>query len=163
VARSLAALAVDGGRRVLPSIRGRSRRRVERSSLPAIRRTRLKASLAAADRLASTGSRGQVAGVHPARAPSVTVVVPCFNYGLYLPTCVATLLEQPGVEVEVIIVDDVSTDGSGEIADELAVANDGVRVIRQSQSAGHIATHKDGLAEATGDYVVLRRLAHVGI
>jgi glycosyltransferase involved in cell wall biosynthesis len=85
----------------------------------------------------------------------VTIVVPCFNYGRFLPACVATLLEQSGVEVDVIIVDDASTDGSDEVADELASRHDRVRVMHHSRNAGHIATYNDGLAEATGDYVVL--------
>lgn len=117
----------------------------------------VKRLLPAADRVASAGSRGRVvpAGPAPQRTPRVTVVVPCFNYGRYLPTSIATLLQQPGVDLEIIIVDDASTDGSGEVADELAVMNDCVRVIRHPQNAGHISTYNDGLAEAAGDYVVL--------
>jgi glycosyltransferase involved in cell wall biosynthesis len=83
------------------------------------------------------------------------VVVPCFNYGHYLPACIGSVLKQPGVEVEVIVVDDASTDGSGEVADELARFSPSIRVIRHSRNAGHIATYNDGLAEAKGDYVVL--------
>jgi hypothetical protein len=152
----VAPLALDRGMTLPLAARGRGRCRAEAASL-LTRRPRLKASLAAADRLASAGSRGRVVGVQagPARTPSVTVVIPCFNYGRYLPTCVATLLEQPGVEVHIIIVDDASTDDSGEVADELARVTNGVRVIRHAQNAGHIATYNDGIAEATGDYVVL--------
>src|SRR4051794_32979690 len=46
------------------------------------------------------------------RRPTATVVVPHYNYGQFLPSAVGSCLEQPGVEVDVIIVDDRSTDGS---------------------------------------------------
>jgi glycosyltransferase involved in cell wall biosynthesis len=109
------------------------------------------------DRLASAASGGRVVPVQPgpARTPRVTVVIPCFNYGHYLPACVGAVLEQPGVDVDVVIVDDASTDDSGAAAERLADASARVRVVRHSRNAGHIATYNDGLAEAQGDYVVL--------
>lgn len=86
----------------------------------------------------------------------MTVVVPCYNYGRFLPDCVETIVEQPGVDVEVLIVDDASTDGSDAVADRLAAAaSDRVRVIHHPENKGHIVTYNDGLAEASGDYVVL--------
>lgn len=91
----------------------------------------------------------------PTRTPAVTVVVPCYNYGRYLPDCVDAILNQPGVTVEVIIVDDASTDGSGDVAADLAASNDSVRLIRHAHNTGHIQTYNDGLAAATGDYVAL--------
>lgn len=85
----------------------------------------------------------------------MTVVIPCFNYGHLLPACVASVLEQPGVTPDVLIVDDASTDGSGDVAERLAGANSHVRVIRHRRNAGHIATYNDGLSTALGEYVVL--------
>src|SRR3954452_7363432 len=55
----------------------------------------------------------------PANVPSVGVVIPCYNYGRYLEGCVASVLSQPGVRVEVIIIDDASSDGSAEVARRL--------------------------------------------
>ena len=49
---------------------------------------------------------------HSVGRPRVSVVVPCFNYEQYLRGCVDSALGQPGVEVDVIIVDDRSTDAS---------------------------------------------------
>jgi hypothetical protein len=109
------------------------------------------------DRLAGAGSRARVVPVRAANGavPRVTVVIPCFNYGHYLAACVEGILAQPGVAVDVIVVDDASTDGSAEVAAALAAAHPAVRLIRHRRNAGHIATYNDGLAEATGDYVVL--------
>lgn len=87
--------------------------------------------------------------------PSVSVVVPCYNYGRYLPALVRGLREQPGVELDVVIVDDASPDGSGDVADGLAATFSGVRVIRHRENKGHIQTYNDGLAETNGKYVIL--------
>lgn len=89
------------------------------------------------------------------RPPRVTVVVPCHNYGRYLPACVDSVLSQAGVDVDVLIVDDASTDASPEVARALAGADPRVTVVQHSRNAGHIATYNEGLGMATGTYVVL--------
>lgn len=90
-----------------------------------------------------------------ASRPLVSVVVPCYNYGHYLPQAVGSILDQEGVDLEVIIVDDHSTDGSELVAAELAAKHPCVRLIRNEVNKRHIATYNIGLAETTGDYVVL--------
>ncbi|WP_168207295.1 glycosyltransferase family 2 protein [Microlunatus elymi] len=87
--------------------------------------------------------------------PTVSVVVPCYNYGRYLPQAVHSVLDQPGVAVDVLIVDDCSTDGSQAVAQELADANPRVKVLLHERNAGHIATYNEGLSRARGEYVVL--------
>jgi len=84
----------------------------------------------------------------------VSVVVPCYNYGHYLPDAVGSVLSQ-GVPVEIIIVDDCSTDDSAEVASELAEQHPQVRLVRNERNLGHIATFNRGLAMVTGEYVVL--------
>jgi hypothetical protein len=87
--------------------------------------------------------------------PRVTVVVPCYNYGHYLAGCVDSIVSQPGVETQVLIVDDASPDGSGEVADALAAEHANVRSVRHTTNRGHIATYNEGLATVDSDYVVL--------
>lgn len=87
--------------------------------------------------------------------PLVSVVIPCYNYKRFLPEAVASVLGQDGVDLDVVIVDDASTDGSGELASELAATDPRVRAILHSRNAGHIATYNHGLAQILGDYVVL--------
>jgi hypothetical protein len=89
------------------------------------------------------------------RVPRVSVVVPCYNYGRYLPQLLDGVLDQPGVDVDVLIVDDASPDGSGDIAEQLALEHPQVDVLRHRKNAGHIRTYNDGLRAATGDYVAL--------
>lgn len=83
------------------------------------------------------------------------MVVPCYNYGRFLPDCVASVLSQDGVDVDVLIVDDASPDGSATIARDLAAADSRVRVMEHLTNQGHIATYNEGLAKVSGEYVVL--------
>lgn len=89
------------------------------------------------------------------RIPTVRVVVPCYNYGRYLPDCVGSVLSQEGVAVEVVVIDDASTDDSADVARALARADDRVSVIVHEQNRGHIRTYNEGLSTATTDYLVL--------
>ena len=89
------------------------------------------------------------------RRPTVTVVIPCFNYGRYLPLALSSALDQPGVDVDVIIVDDASTDGSSTVVRELARTDERIRAIVRDDNRGHIATYNEGLEQATGEFVVL--------
>src|SRR5579859_2184051 len=87
--------------------------------------------------------------------PRVSIVVPCYNYGHYVPGCVASILDQPGVDVEVILIDDASPDGSAEVVRRTAAADPRVRAICHETNKGHIATYNEGLFQVTGDYVAL--------
>jgi glycosyltransferase involved in cell wall biosynthesis len=100
---------------------------------------------------------GQVRDIRPLdRVPRVSVVIPCYNYGHYLRQCVESVTHrQPGIEVEVIIVDDRSTDDSLSVAQSIQDRDERVRVIRHEQNKGHIATYNDGLEAATGEFVLL--------
>lgn len=87
--------------------------------------------------------------------PLVSVVVPCYNYGRFLPDAVRSVLDQPGVDVEVIIVDDASTDDSLAVALRMAADDARVSVVSHPRNLGHIATYNDGLARVRGELVVL--------
>ncbi|SFN98881.1 Glycosyl transferase family 2 [Geodermatophilus obscurus] len=89
-----------------------------------------------------------------APAPRVTVVVPCFDYAGYLPVAVRSALAQTGVRVDVVVVDDASTDDSLAVARALAADDDRVTVLAHSTNQGPVATFNDGLARVTGDYLV---------
>lgn len=87
---------------------------------------------------------------------AVDVVIPCFNYGHYLDACVRSVLSQTDVDVRVLVIDDCSTDGSGEVAETVAAADPRVELIRHEVNRGHIATYNEGLLGwAERDYVAL--------
>jgi glycosyltransferase involved in cell wall biosynthesis len=87
--------------------------------------------------------------------PSVSIVIPCYNYGRYLPECVGSVLDQQGVSVDVLVIDDASPDGSAEVARRLAADDPRVRAVCHEENRGHIATYNEGLAQASGDYTAL--------
>jgi glycosyltransferase involved in cell wall biosynthesis len=90
------------------------------------------------------------------RRPTVSVVVPCHNYGRFLPACLGSILDQDGVDVRALVIDDASTDDSAQIAERLAAQDERIEVRRHATNHGHIATYNEGLLEwATGDYSVL--------
>src|SRR3954454_4190332 len=90
------------------------------------------------------------------RRPSVSVVIPCYKYGRFLPACVRSILDQEGVDVRVLIIDDASPDDSAQMALALAAADKRVEVRVHEVNKGHIATYNEGLLEwADGDYSIL--------
>ncbi|MCO5062872.1 MAG: glycosyltransferase [Rhizobiaceae bacterium] len=87
-------------------------------------------------------------------AATVTVVIPCYNYARYLPDAVDSALSQEGALVNVIVVDDKSTDNSLEVAEQLAASDERVTVIAHRTNKGPVETFNDGLSVADGEYVV---------
>lgn len=87
-----------------------------------------------------SGSRGR---------PSVSAVIPCFNAAAYIADTIDSVLRQSATVDEIIVVDDESTDGSGEIA---AARSDRVRVIRQS-NRGECGARNTGTLAAEGDVI----------
>ncbi|MGX5653820.1 glycosyltransferase family 2 protein [Geodermatophilus nigrescens] len=86
--------------------------------------------------------------------PGVTVVIPCHDYASYLPAAVRSALDQAGVDVDVVIVDDASTDDSLAVARRLAEGDSRITVVAHAVNQGPVATFNDGLAHVTGDYLV---------
>jgi hypothetical protein len=91
-----------------------------------------------------------------AAAPTVSVVVPCYCYGRFLEDCVRSVLDQEGVDVRVLVIDDASPDDSAQVAARLAAEDDRVEVRRHDRNRGHIATYNEGLLDwAAGKHTVL--------
>lgn len=87
---------------------------------------------------------------------SVTVVIPCYNYGHFLPDAVRSVLSQTGVDVRVLIIDDASKDDSAEVARQIAVSDSRVEVRVHEVNRGNLRTYNEGLLEwADGDYTAL--------
>lgn len=88
--------------------------------------------------------------------PTVDVVIPCYNYAHFLPACVHSVLDQPGVDVRVLVIDDTSSDSTPEVMAELMAADKRVEGYRHKINKGHIATYNEGLLDwASADYTVL--------
>lgn len=88
------------------------------------------------------------------RKPKVSIIIPCFNYGHYLPDSVGSALAQDEIEPQVIIVDDASTDDSAQVAARYAQTDERVSVVQHQKNTGHVQAFNDGLKEATGEFIV---------
>nr|WP_274606869.1 glycosyltransferase [Microbacterium esteraromaticum] len=91
----------------------------------------------------------------PGRAtvPDVSFVIPVYNAEAWLEDCVTSVLAQTGIDVEVICIDDGSTDGSGRILSRLADADPRVTVIEQANSGQSVGRNR-GLDAAAGRYLI---------
>ncbi len=83
-----------------------------------------------------------------------SIIVPTYNVLEYLEACLDSLLDQdfPANEYEIIVIDDGSKDGSGEMADRYAARHAEIRVIHQENRGVSVARNV-GIAEAKGDYL----------
>lgn len=86
---------------------------------------------------------------------TVSVIVPCFNYGHLLEGCLESVLSQEGVDVRLLVIDDCSTDDSAEVGRRLAEGEERVGFRSHAENMGLIATANEGLEWAAGEYVVL--------
>jgi GT2 family glycosyltransferase len=86
---------------------------------------------------------------------SVDVIVPCYCYGRFLSECVESILAQSLRDVRVLIIDDASPDDTAQVAASLVQADSRVTCLRHLDNKGHIATYNEGIAWATGDYLLL--------
>ena len=82
----------------------------------------------------------------------ISVVVPVYNIEDYLERCVNSICAQTYQKLEILLVDDGSTDGSGALCDELAKADSRIRVLHK-QNGGSSSARNLGIAEAKGAYV----------
>ena len=82
----------------------------------------------------------------------VTVVVPVYNVEKYLDECVESIVSQTYANFEIILVDDGSTDLSGEICDKWKAKDDRIKTIHK-QNGGLSSARNAGLEAAKGDYI----------
>ena len=82
----------------------------------------------------------------------ISVIVTAYNIEKYLPRCVDSLLAQTYSPMEIILVDDGSSDETPRLCDEYARKNDSVYVIHK-ENGGPSAARNAGLAIAKGDYI----------
>ena len=84
--------------------------------------------------------------------PRVTVIIPIYNTEKYLRKCLESVMNQTLRDIEIICVDDGSTDGSGAICDEYAERDCRIRVIHK-ENGGVSSARNAGLAASSGDWI----------
>ncbi|MEA2647273.1 MAG: hypothetical protein QOE92_2356 [Chloroflexota bacterium] len=108
--------------------------------------------MTAADVGPKTGALGTAAVVDPLRVPRVSIVMPCLNEERAIASCITkarAALDRYGLDGEVVVADNGSTDRSAEIAASL-----GARVTTERRR-GYGSAYLSGIAAAQGEYIVL--------
>lgn len=82
----------------------------------------------------------------------LSIIIPVFNSEKYLHRCINSVVAQDYKDFEIVLVDDGSTDGSGNICDEYAVADGRIHVVHQ-ENAGQWAARFAGLENSKGDCI----------
>ncbi len=82
----------------------------------------------------------------------ISVIVPIYNIASYLRRCVESLLSQTFSDLEILLVDDGSTDGSGALCEEYRKKDGRIRVIHK-ENGGLVSARKAGLRAAGGAYI----------
>lgn len=81
----------------------------------------------------------------------LSVIIPVYNVARFLPDCITSVMYQPGTDMEVILIDDGSTDDSGRMCDMYAKQYKEIRVIHQV-NAGLSAARNAGIEVARGEF-----------
>jgi glycosyltransferase involved in cell wall biosynthesis len=83
----------------------------------------------------------------------ISIIVPVYNLGNYLQGCLESILRSSYKDIEIILVDDGSTDGSNDVCDSYALKDNRIRVVHKENS-GVSTTRNRGLEEAKGEYIM---------
>jgi glycosyltransferase involved in cell wall biosynthesis len=85
--------------------------------------------------------------------PVVSVVVPVYNTETVLKICLDSLVKQTLTDIEIIVVNDASTDGSNKIIESYAATDSRFRVLENNENQNSFETRKRGFAAARGTYI----------
>ena len=85
-------------------------------------------------------------------APKVSIIVPIFNAEMYLAECLSSLCNQTLKDIEIICINDGSTDNSVAIIKKVCAQDSRVKLINQ-QNMGPCETRKNGIIQASGQYI----------
>lgn len=83
--------------------------------------------------------------------PLLSVIIPVYNVEGYLDRCIRSVIQQSYNNLEIILVDDGSTDGSGVLCDRYAGIDSRVTVVHK-ENGGQVSARKEGIRRATGKY-----------
>jgi glycosyltransferase involved in cell wall biosynthesis len=83
--------------------------------------------------------------------PLVSVIIPTHNRAAFIPTAIASVLNQSLRDFEILVVDDASTDGTGEVRDKFHDAR--IRWLRHDKPRGGAAARNTGIIHSRGEYI----------
>lgn len=83
----------------------------------------------------------------------ISIIVPCYNCEKHFKRCIESICDQTQKEIEIILVDDGSSDGTYELCENAAREDSRIRVYHQ-QNKGPMNAWKRGVKEASGEYII---------
>ena len=86
------------------------------------------------------------------KEPLISVIVPIYNVETYLPQCLDSIIVQTWNNLEIILINDGSTDNSGHICDAYVAKDSRIKVVHKS-NGGLSAARNSGLDIANGEYI----------
>lgn len=84
--------------------------------------------------------------------PKISIIIPVYNVEKYIGACLDSILTQTIGDVEVICIDDCSSDGSGDILDQYVGSDSRLKVLHKTANGGPMAARADGYNLARGEY-----------
>lgn len=84
--------------------------------------------------------------------PFLSIIIPVYNVEPYLACCLDSILAQTFTDLEVLLIDDGSTDASGAICDDYAKKDSRIRCFHK-ENGGHMSARQTGFRQASGEYV----------
>ncbi|MBO4637373.1 MAG: glycosyltransferase [Clostridiales bacterium] len=100
----------------------------------------------------AANARGKIGAIEGYK-PEVSVIIPVYNDEPYLKECIGSVTEQSMNDLEIIAVDDGSTDGSWKLLEELSLREPRLRMIRHEKNRGQSAARNTATDMATGRYI----------
>lgn len=85
-------------------------------------------------------------------APKISVIIPCYNTAKYLEKCLKSLINQTLKEIEIICINDGSTDNSLKILKKYTILDNRIKILTQDNQGQSVARNK-GIDIATGEYI----------
>lgn len=85
--------------------------------------------------------------------PKISVIIPVYNVENYLRECLDSIINQTFKDIEIICVDDCSTDNSLDILNEYAQKDNRIKVFEQKENSGQGAARNFGISIAQGEYI----------
>ena len=86
--------------------------------------------------------------------PSISVIIPTYNVEAYIRGCLESVLDERSISLEVIVVEDCSTDSSLRIARAVAAEDDRVQIVELSENGGLGNARNVGLDHASGEWIL---------
>ena len=85
--------------------------------------------------------------------PRISVIIPVYNVERYLGQCLESVLNQTFKDIEIICVNDSSTDSSNMILKEFADKDDRIKIVTHAENKGQAIARNTGMNYAKGEYI----------